>query len=798
MKKGRLFKGLAMSVIAVMALGCFSASNTSARTSGWTDHVDIRTNAAFINDGNQSGLTITKDNISSVQYKTSETNGYVDLYEHNDKLVNDGRIKYETKFGSENYGADLFKVADESVVVRITGTFSNGETFDVEIDQNSTYPDNTYIECKNTSNSTEAAMKHYGAKVEKLTINGKKTDYYNVSNVSIINVAVAMCNGVSYKNNKVVPCGTDFYLNPDIIMILGNQDELTVTKNWTNMEGSLVPSKIVAELYKDGKATGKTVTLSADNEWTSVIKYTRDENSKYTVVENSIEINGETYTPEAAGYTAEAHYATVDGIEIIDTSKTNIVSGTNYCAEFASNLFAVNKMKDKDLYVIWTYNSVEEEDYQAFIDAINAKGEITGLTIDNCVFCSGAGTSYTYTVPGTPTEEVSAVQKFESQKIYKDKKSRDSARQDKINELTANNSDTYWVEIQSYKSTGSGKERGFEIKYVIHTIKSNDINKKLTFELKTNYQGLSKAIAFNYQDKSDWEYLYKGRVLTGTDYTRMIIDNTFSGPTVIFGSKTFDMQGVENVEVPVDENGNPKITLNVTNNGTTITDYEIQWKEDESVANKWNFSILGNDITIYCDTNENGKYDTISDFAVSEAGVSESGVINIDGNDYFVTESGNDITNTLDTSNFTGDLTIVKTIDDVNLANGQAIFTYRIDPLFEGGKSYYAAIIVDPTTHTGSTTLKKLKIGQYKVTELDTMRFAFGSVDPEGGVVKVIKDDEVTASFYNTLEVRENFSHTDLTVNHFVKESGVITTTTTNNDDPIVQREITILTPAFR
>ncbi len=942
MRKGRIIKGLAFAITAIMLLGCFSASYTSARTQGWTDHIDIRTNAAFINDGNQSGLTITKDDIKSVQYKTSSTNGYVDLYEHNDAMVHDGREKYETKYGSEKYGADLFKVDDESVVVRITGTFSNGETFDVEIDQNSTYPDNTYIECKNKS-TTEKPMEYYGAKVEKLPINGKETDYYNVSGVGIIDVAIAMCNGVSYKNNKVVPCGTDFYLNPDIIMILGNQDELTVTKNWTNVEGEILPTSIEAELYIDGKATGKKVTLSAENNWTDVIKYTRNEDSEYTVVENSIVINGETKTPAEAGYSYEARYAMVDGVEIIDTTKENIKSGVSYYAEFASNLFAVNKMKDKDVYYVWTYKAIAEDEEEAFINAINAKGEITGLTKDNTVFISGIDSfSYGDTTPVTgdvkvvnmdpnnkdqrfnsesaastamenkkaeltknntaenyvtitsskvtqvgaketkidpdvaikdpnkgkerfdsesaastamenmkaeltknntdnkivtiSSSEVTHVgevntepNKPETSEEYKNQEKALKAYDKRVNQLTKGNNDKKYVTVTSDRKSAVTKGRdnkyhytitsttttdnrkwGYTINYVTTTVADTrkwgyTINytettvpaqKKLAVELKTNYKGMAKAFAFNYQDKTDWEFLYKGRFFTGEDYSRVIIDNTYSGLTTITGSKTFDMQGVDNVAVPLDENKNPKITLNVTQNGAEVSNFTVKWTKDNSVENKWNFEIKGEDITVYCDTDKNTKYDALSKFEVSEAGVSESGVITIDGYDYTVSGTGTDIINTLDTSDFTGNLKIVKSINDINTANGKAIFTYRIDPLFEGGKSYYAVVVVDSKTKVGETTLKNLKIGEYKVTELDTMRFAFASVDKEGGVVKVTKDGTETITFNNTLSVKANYSHTDVTINTFKKDGDKITKDQfDSSDDQIQQDYLTILEP---
>ncbi|MCY3060456.1 Cna B-type domain-containing protein [Aerococcus urinae] len=51
--------------------------------------------------------------------------------------------------------------------------------------------------------------------------------------------------------------------------------ELKVTKNWLNFQGESLSApvdKLEVELYRDGQATGKKVTLSAENHWTGTFK----------------------------------------------------------------------------------------------------------------------------------------------------------------------------------------------------------------------------------------------------------------------------------------------------------------------------------------------------------------------------------------------------------------------------------------------------------------------------------------------------------------------------------------------
>ena len=304
MRKGRIIKGLAMAIIAVMVLGCLSLNNTSAATVNHSSHIDIRTNAAITlsDDGSLDGVTISKDNISYVGYKVGNaTNFTAGKWQQ----LTDGREKYEVKYNV----SPSFDVYDETLQILIKGTYSNGETIGKDgegiiIDQTTTYPDNTYIEYNNTSGkNTIYAMKHFG--IEKVTIDGK--DYYDVSNKSIISVAIAMCNGVKAERTgdyAITVCGTDFYLNPQIIKIIEDQDELTVKKNWTNVEGNLIPSNVTVQLYKDNVALeGKTATLSADNDWTAGIKYTKEEGAEYTVKETAID--GVAVENTAYTYTAD-------------------------------------------------------------------------------------------------------------------------------------------------------------------------------------------------------------------------------------------------------------------------------------------------------------------------------------------------------------------------------------------------------------------------------------------------------------------------------------------------------------
>ena len=894
MRKGRIIKGLAMAIIAVMVLGCISLNNTSAATNH-SNHIDIRTNAAITlsGDGTLDGVTISKDNISYVGYKVGNaTNFTAGKWQQ----LTDGRQKYEVKYNV----SPTFDVYDETLQILIKGTYSNGETIGkdgegVIIDQTTTYPDKTYIEYNNTNgNNTIYAMKYFG--IEKTTINGK--DYYDVSNKKIISVAIAMCNGVKATNDgkTLTVCGTDFYLNPQIIKIIEDQDELTVKKNWTNVEGNLIPSNVTVQLYKDNVALeGKTATLSADNDWTAVIKYTKEEGAEYTVKETAIDgvaVENTAYTYTADVSTSYGSITFEDTKVALDTIKEDTPATYwsdghyyTYFVETLDNAFGVAKMKDKDVYVVWTYKELPESDKQLFIDAINAKGDISGLTMENTEFRVGTDAGpYEYVVGDVTTNttnKTASVASNDSWSSYDSESAATNAMNNMIASLTENNSDTYNVTITNSKVTVSGNV-SYGIKYSYSDKKSKEWknesdansamnqriaelkeyyeyygyafdvtsnkvtkassgNKKYGYEINYTYQKVydsrtwgyeinytevktvdtretrslsftyddnfkferenrnCKAEVFNFSNRADWDYLYDGRFTSEStpDETTIIVSNTYADTSSITGSKTFDMQNQSDIAVPVNEDGTPKIDVDVYKNDVALADstYDIAW-ERVGTTNTWNFTITGDAITKYYDSDSNGKLDSVASYTVKEAG-EEDGVINIDNFDYKVVYGDNNaITNTLDTSSFVGDLTINKTIDDVNPVNGKAIFTYKVEGQ---GKTYYAVIVVDSETKTGSTTLKGLKIGNYTVTELNTMRFAQTSVTPNGGAASVTRNGEAKVDFTNSLKVRTNFSHTDVTVNHFTKTADGISISEENDDDPTVETTRTaIVAPAYR
>ena len=890
MRKGRIIKGLAMAIIAVMVLGCLSLNNTSAATVNHSSHIDIRTNAAITlsDDGSLDGVTISKDNISYVGYKVGNaTNFTAGKWQQ----LTDGREKYEVKYNV----SPSFDVYDETLQILIKGTYSNGETIGKDgegiiIDQTTTYPDNTYIEYNNTSGkNTIYAMKHFG--IEKVTIDGK--DYYDVSNKSIISVAIAMCNGVKAERTgdyAITVCGTDFYLNPQIIKIIEDQDELTVKKNWTNVEGNLIPSNVTVQLYKDNVALeGKTATLSADNDWTAGIKYTKEEGAEYTVKETAIDgvaVENTAYTYTADVSTSYGSITFEDTKVALDTiSLDKNYDGSyvwTYFVETLENAFGVAKMKDKDVYVVWTYAPIPESDKEIFINAINTKGDISGLTMENTVFKSGMDAdSYEYVVGDVTTQSENKTASVASDDwwSYDSESDATTAMNNKIASLTKNNSDTYNVTITNSKVTVSGevtygkekqaepikynkkykykddaqkeldariaklrsnnpeyeiiintsktkvtqsngsKPYGYEIYYSYKKINDNRTwgyeisytetkevdtreNRTLSFTYDNNFyfsrqNRYCKAEVFNFSNRADWDYLYDGRFTSEStpDETTIIVSNTYADTSSITGSKTFDMQNQSDIAVPVKADGTPNIDIEVYKNNAAVSDFNIVW-ERVGTTNTWNFTITGDAITKYYDSDSNGKLDSVASYTVKEAG-EEDGVINIDNFDYKVVYGDNNaITNTLDTSSFVGDLTINKTIDDVNPVNGKAIFTYKVEGQ---GKTYYAVIVVDSETKTGSTTLKGLKIGNYTVTELNTMRFAQTSVTPNGGAASVTRNGEAEVDFTNALKVRTNFSHTDVTVNHFTKTADGISISEENDDNPTVETTRTaIVAPAYR
>ena len=928
MRKGRIIKGLAMAIIAVMVLGCLSLNNTSAATVNHSSHIDIRTNAAITlsDDGSLDGVTISKDNISYVGYKVGNAENFKEgIWED----VADGREKYEVKYNA----IPTFDVYDPTLQILIKGTYSNGNPIGKEgegiiIDQTSTYPDNTYIEYINTSGkNTIYAMKHFG--IEKVTIDGN--DYYDVSNKSIISVAIAMCNGVKAERTgdyAITVCGTDFYLNPQIVKIIEDQDELTVKKNWTNVEGNLIPSNVTVQLYKDGEAVeSKIVTLNADNNWTSVIKYTKEEGAKYIVKE--IAIDG--VAVEDSGFTAKEKevisYGAItfeDKLVSLDTVEPNGSPyktfesgvwtkhtdkiGQIYFVAAEDGAFGISKLEDKGLFVVWTYNELNDADKQAFIDGVNAKGDLVAagytndvLTIDNCKFISGVNAIYEYTVGELTTSEpvagsytfapyytgyypfyqyhnyftsesaatadmneykdeieydftkdndsknkvevtfgdcnvyvvsgslsestTSPKTETNNNKKYSSYEEAEKAMNNKIKTLTKNNSATKYVTVDensksvnkngnkytfSFKYTtttvSDTRKWGYVINYTTTTTTDTRENRNLTFHKSTkqerkDYKKLGENdIVFNYSNRSDWTYLYDGRFTSQStpDEDLWTVTNEYENKTVITGSKTFEMQNQNDIAVPVKDNGEPNISLEVYKNGLLLDDnYSVVWSKVDGTNNQWTFTITGDAITKYYDSDSSGKLDAVATYEVKEAGVNDNNQITIGNFEYTVTYAdGNAITNTLDTSSFTGDLTINKTIDDVNPVNGKAIFTYKVEGQ---GKTYYAVIVVDSETKTGTTTLKGLKIGNYTVTELNTMRFAQKSVNPNGGAASVTRNGEAKVDFTNELKVRTNFSHTDVTVNHFTKTADGISISEENDDNPTVETTRTaIVAPVYR
>ena len=73
------------------------------------------------------------------------------------------------------------------------------------------------------------------------------------------------------------------------------------------------------------------------------------------------------------------------------------------------------------------------------------------------------------------------------------------------------------------------------------------------------------------------------------------------------------------------------------------------------------------------------------------------------------------------------------------------------------------------------------------------------SVTPNGGAASVTRNGEATVDFTNALKVRTNFSHTDVTVNHFTKTADGISISEENDDDVKVEETRTVIvTPAYR
>ena len=152
---------------------------------------------------------------------------------------------------------------------------------------------------------------------------------------------------------------------------------IPVKKIWKNTDGTEIDSveeKVEVELYKDGKATGKVVTLNDANEWTASFGQIEDtENSsvsKYTVKEigekdGRIEITNDAFSVSYSGdiengFTVENKYISGEDVFVpvgkhmilpkgtIEQKRQNLLYLVNGPDDEWNFTYKIEKLKDKD------------------------------------------------------------------------------------------------------------------------------------------------------------------------------------------------------------------------------------------------------------------------------------------------------------------------------------------------------------------------------------------------------------------------------------------------------------------
>lgn len=128
-----------------------------------------------------------------------------------------------------------------------------------------------------------------------------------------------------------------------------------------------------------------------------------------------------------------------------------------------------------------------------------------------------------------------------------------------------------------------------------------------------------------------------------------------------------------------------------------------------------------------------------------------------------------------------GALKIVKTVDRVDAVHGNATFTFKItDP---DGNVLYRTMTFEPTEEevTKSVKIENLPLGNYKVEELNTLRYQLETGYNRTQVKRVTANQIPEYRYKNTKVFRKYYSHSDVAVNVVTfqrDEAGNITSAT--------------------
>lgn len=122
----------------------------------------------------------------------------------------------------------------------------------------------------------------------------------------------------------------------------------------------------------------------------------------------------------------------------------------------------------------------------------------------------------------------------------------------------------------------------------------------------------------------------------------------------------------------------------------------------------------------------------------------------------------------------TGKLKITKEIDNAVFENGDPVFTFEIKD--SNGNTITQNIrFTSEDDRTLSTAEISLPLGEYTITELDTIRYKIADESAKEQEVELEDENLKVVKFRNILQTKDYYSHTDIVVNKFsINENGSV------------------------
>lgn len=141
-----------------------------------------------------------------------------------------------------------------------------------------------------------------------------------------------------------------------------------------------------------------------------------------------------------------------------------------------------------------------------------------------------------------------------------------------------------------------------------------------------------------------------------------------------------------------------------------------------------------------------------------------------------------------------GNLKIIKNIDTANFANGDPIFTFKIERLNKNGETIetqYRSVRFDNTLDAQSITIEHIPLGEYRVSELSSLRYQVVGEASQKNTIKEA-DQTILFNFKNKVVNDQYYSHTDIMENHVEykkDEQGNITDVIISQDTLETEKE---------